>query len=212
MELSHAFCISTEQQRERIGKSKRIKSLRYQFSLRWWRKKLSSCTKLVLDSFATFSNSQFPLFFFMRQYFMYASSSHNSDMRILHRTKKFEPFHEIRRKVHTTQNSQHQQQSTAVKKKVLKIFPVVLQLNFLSLESATLLILVNALPIYSEKADLKPRHDNSHIGVPHLDAIYTTPTGFHHPHHPHANGIHHGSPEAMKVRMAAMVLSPPTRV
>lgn len=66
--------------------------------------------------------------------------------------------------------------------------------------------------IHSEKADLKPRHDNSHIGVPHLDAIYTTPTGFHHPHHPHANGIHHGSPEAMKVRMAAMVLSPPTRV
>jgi hypothetical protein len=66
-------------------------------------------------------------------------------------------------------------------------------------------------PLYcSEKADLKPRHD-SHIGVPHLDSIYTTPTtGFHHPHHP--NGIHHGSPEAMKVRMAAMVLSPPTRV
>lgn len=62
----------------------------------------------------------------------------------------------------------------------------------------------------SEKADLKPRHD-SHIGVPHLDSIYTTPTtGFHHPHH--GNGIHHGSPEAMKVRMAAMVLSPPTRV
>lgn len=64
---------------------------------------------------------------------------------------------------------------------------------------------------HSEKADLKPRHDNSHIGVPHLDSIYTTSAGFHHPHHPH-NGIHHGSPEAMKVRMAAMVLSPPTRV
>lgn len=65
--------------------------------------------------------------------------------------------------------------------------------------------------LYSEKADLKPRHDSHGIGVPHMDSIYTTPTtGFHHPHHP--NGIHHGSPEAMKVRMAAMVLSPPTRV
>jgi hypothetical protein len=64
---------------------------------------------------------------------------------------------------------------------------------------------------HSEKADLKPRHD-SHIGVPHLDSIYTTTTtGFHHPHL-HGNGIHQGSPEAMKVRMAAMVLSPPTRV
>ncbi|KAG5681586.1 hypothetical protein PVAND_011002 [Polypedilum vanderplanki] len=49
----------------------------------------------------------------------------------------------------------------------------------------------------SEKADLKPHGD---IGVPHLDSIYTTPTtGFHHhPHHPHGNGIHQGSPEAMK--------------
>jgi hypothetical protein len=49
--------------------------------------------------------------------------------------------------------------------------------------------------------------------VPHLihDSIYTTPTtGFH--HHHHANGIHQGSPEAMKVRMAAVVFSPPTRV
>lgn len=61
----------------------------------------------------------------------------------------------------------------------------------------------------SEKADLKPHHD---VGVPHLDSIYTTPTtGFHHQHH-HGNGLHQGSPEAMKVRMAAMVLSPPTRV
>lgn len=46
-------------------------------------------------------------------------------------------------------------------------------------------------------------------GAPPLDSIYTTPTGFH--HHHHHNGLQ-GSPEAMKVRMAAMILSPPTRV
>ncbi|CAO1380023.1 unnamed protein product [Diamesa hyperborea] len=63
----------------------------------------------------------------------------------------------------------------------------------------------------SEKADLKSRSD-SHIGVPHLDSIYTTPTGgFHHHQHHHSNGLQ-GSPEAMKVRMTAMVLQPPTRV
>ncbi|XP_065093433.1 uncharacterized protein LOC135714094, partial [Ochlerotatus camptorhynchus] len=57
----------------------------------------------------------------------------------------------------------------------------------------------------SEKADLKSRSDST--SVPPLDSIYTTPTGFHH----HHNGTP-GSPEAMKVRMAAMILQPPTRV
>ena len=48
--------------------------------------------------------------------------------------------------------------------------------------------------------------------MPHLDSIYTTPTGgFHHHQHHHSNGLQ-GSPEAMKVRMTAMVLQPPTRV
>ncbi|XP_052863858.1 B-cell receptor CD22 [Anopheles cruzii] len=74
----------------------------------------------------------------------------------------------------------------------------------------------------SEKADLKSRSDS--LSGPPLDSIYTTPTGFHHhqhhPHHPHHAAHHHaqqpngtpGSPEAMKVRMAAMILQPPTRV
>lgn len=62
--------------------------------------------------------------------------------------------------------------------------------------------------IFSEKADLKSRSDS--LGAPHLDSIYTTPAGFHHHHHPHHQS--HGSPEAMKVRMAAMILQPPTRV
>lgn len=71
------------------------------------------------------------------------------------------------------------------------------------------------LVIHSEKADLKSRTDLS-AGMPPLDSIYTTATGggggFHHQHHQH-NGLHHqGSPEAMKVRMAAMILQPPTRV
>lgn len=66
------------------------------------------------------------------------------------------------------------------------------------------------LPFNSEKADLKSRSDSIGIGVgpPHLDSIYTTPSGFHHHAHHHSQG----SPEAMKVRMAAMVLQPPTRV
>lgn len=74
--------------------------------------------------------------------------------------------------------------------------------------------------LYSEKADLKSRSDSTGGGVgPQMDSIYTTPAGFHHQHHPHHHqhhqsrtGSHHGSPEAMKVRMAAMVLQPPTRV
>lgn len=67
-----------------------------------------------------------------------------------------------------------------------------------------------SLPFNSEKADLKSRSDSIGIGVgpPHLDSIYTTPSGFHHHAHHHSQG----SPEAMKVRMAAMVLQPPTRV
>lgn len=74
----------------------------------------------------------------------------------------------------------------------------------------------------SEKADLKSRSDSIGIGVgpPHLDSIYTThtPSGFHHHAHHHSQG----SPEAMKVRMndadasklrmAACILQPPTRV
>jgi hypothetical protein len=72
--------------------------------------------------------------------------------------------------------------------------------------------------VRSEKADLKSRSDSLN-GPPTLDAIsgiYTTPTtgfhlhnGAHHHHH-----LHHdtNSPEAMKVRMAAMILQPPTRV
>lgn len=58
----------------------------------------------------------------------------------------------------------------------------------------------------SEKADLKSRSDST-SGGPHLDSIYTTPSGFHHHH-----AERPGSPEAMKVRMAAMILQPPTRV
>ncbi|XP_031638814.1 hemicentin-2 isoform X1 [Contarinia nasturtii] len=48
----------------------------------------------------------------------------------------------------------------------------------------------------SEKADLKSRSDSIGIGVgpPHLDSIYTTPSGFHHHAHHHSQG----SPEAMK--------------
>ncbi|XP_037038558.1 hemicentin-2 isoform X1 [Bradysia coprophila] len=57
----------------------------------------------------------------------------------------------------------------------------------------------------SEKADLKSRSDSTN--GPQLDSIYTTPAGFH--TQGHAQGH---SPEAMKVRMAAMVLQPPTRV
>lgn len=60
--------------------------------------------------------------------------------------------------------------------------------------------------VYSEKADLKSRSDSTN--GPQLDSIYTTPAGF---HHHHTAGTQ-GSPEAMKVRMAAMVLQPPTRV
>ncbi|XP_063709478.1 hemicentin-2 isoform X2 [Culicoides brevitarsis] len=49
----------------------------------------------------------------------------------------------------------------------------------------------------SEKADLKSRVDMTGSGgVPPLDSIYTTPTGFH--HHHHHNGLQ-GSPEAMKI-------------
>ncbi|XP_055848314.1 hemicentin-2 isoform X1 [Episyrphus balteatus] len=61
----------------------------------------------------------------------------------------------------------------------------------------------------SEKADLKSRSDGT--SGPQGDSIYTTPAGFHHQHHQQHPG-HHGSPEAMKVRMAAMILQPPTRV
>lgn len=82
--------------------------------------------------------------------------------------------------------------------------------------------------IRSEKADLKSRSDSTN--GPQLDSIYTTPAGFHHHHHqqqqqlhagnnigvglppPSQQHSHQGSPEAMKVRMAAMVLQPPTRV
>jgi len=77
----------------------------------------------------------------------------------------------------------------------------------------------------SEKADLKSRSDST--SGPQGDSIYTTPAGFHHQQQmqsqqqpqQHASHLHHamsgglgGSPEAMKVRMAAMILQPPTRV
>ncbi|KAH8292457.1 hypothetical protein KR054_010297, partial [Drosophila jambulina] len=91
----------------------------------------------------------------------------------------------------------------------------------------------------SEKADLKSRSDST--SGPQGDSIYTTPAGFHHhqqqqqqqqqqqlqqqqaaaaaaaalhaaSQHPQQQYPGHGSPEAMKVRMAAMILQPPTRV
>ncbi|KAL9887979.1 irregular chiasm C-roughest protein-like isoform 4-T17 [Glossina fuscipes fuscipes] len=87
----------------------------------------------------------------------------------------------------------------------------------------------------SEKADLKSRSDST--SGPQGDSIYTTPAGFHHQqqqqqqqvqsqsqqlHHQQQAATtaaaaalthnEHGSPEAMKVRMAAMILQPPTRV
>jgi len=85
----------------------------------------------------------------------------------------------------------------------------------------------------SEKADLKSRSDST--SGPQGDSIYTTPAGFHHHQQQQQQQQHaaaaaaaalhaastqhaqqqypgHGSPEAMKVRMAAMILQPPTRV
>lgn len=78
---------------------------------------------------------------------------------------------------------------------------------------------------------MKSRSDST--SGPQGDSIYTTPAGFHHhqqqqqqqqlqQHHQQAQQQQqqqhhhlqtaHGSPEAMKVRMAAMILQPPTRV
>lgn len=61
--------------------------------------------------------------------------------------------------------------------------------------------LINVCFCYSEKLDIE-KNSTGPGGIP-ADAIYTTtPRG----------GRGHGSPEAMKVRLAAMVLQPPTRV
>lgn len=75
-------------------------------------------------------------------------------------------------------------------------------------ECSLLLYCISMSFLHSEKADLRPRNENN-IGVPHLDDIYTTDFT---PYHPQQGFHHHGSPEALKVRMTAMVLSPPTRV
>lgn len=73
----------------------------------------------------------------------------------------------------------------------------------------SIIIIFQTILFNSEKADVKFRADILD-DVP-LDTVYTTPSSYHHNHN-HQHLQSQGSPEAMKVRMAAMILQPPTRV